>query len=124
VLKVCLDTCSMLLSVPFIAPRSLGVDGSSFGNSGLPCVRGCTGLSGAHRTLNSQRFFSFHDRADRHTPLVAWHTEQSSGTPDSPVQPAIIAELTWPALIVRPTTRGVAVGGLAHRTLSGPSNSR
>jgi hypothetical protein len=45
--------CSMRLGVPFIAPRQLGVVGASFGRQFLPSVRRCTGLSGAHRTVNS-----------------------------------------------------------------------
>jgi hypothetical protein len=40
VLKVCLGTCSMHLGVPFIAPRSLGVVGSSFGKD-QPSMSAC-----------------------------------------------------------------------------------
>jgi hypothetical protein len=43
----------MRLGVPFIAPRDLGVVGAPFGRLWLPYVRECTGLSGAHRTVNS-----------------------------------------------------------------------
>jgi hypothetical protein len=46
VLKVCLVYCSMRLGVPFIAPRSLGDVGASFGRLLLSSVCGCTGLSG------------------------------------------------------------------------------
>jgi hypothetical protein len=45
----------MRLGVPFIAPRDLGVVGAPFGRLWLPSVHGCTGLSGAHRTVNSVR---------------------------------------------------------------------
>jgi hypothetical protein len=42
----------MCQGVPFIAPRDLGAVGAPFGRPWLPSVRGCTGLSGAHRTMN------------------------------------------------------------------------
>jgi hypothetical protein len=45
--------CSMRQGVPFIAPRQLGAVGALFGRPLLPSVHGCTGLSGAHRTVNS-----------------------------------------------------------------------
>jgi hypothetical protein len=41
--------------VPFIASRDLGAVGAAFGRPWLPSVCGCTGLSGAHRTVNSAR---------------------------------------------------------------------
>jgi hypothetical protein len=44
---------SMRLGVPFIAQRDLGAVGAPFGRPWLPSVRACTGLSGAHRTVNS-----------------------------------------------------------------------
>jgi hypothetical protein len=43
----------MRLGVPFIDPRELGAVGAPFGKLWLPSVRGCTRLSGAHRTVNS-----------------------------------------------------------------------
>jgi hypothetical protein len=43
----------MYLWVPFIAPRDLGAIGAPFGRLWLPSIRGCTGLSGAHQTVNS-----------------------------------------------------------------------
>jgi hypothetical protein len=58
VLLVCLGYNSMCLGVPFIAPRAKGVVCSVFVRTWLPYVRGCTGLSGAHRTVNSARFIS------------------------------------------------------------------
>jgi hypothetical protein len=45
--------CSMHLGDPFIATRQLGAVGAPFGRQFLPFVRGRTGLSGAHRTVNS-----------------------------------------------------------------------
>jgi hypothetical protein len=44
--------CSMRLGVPFIAPKQLGAVGAPFGRQFLPSVCRCTGLSGAHRTMN------------------------------------------------------------------------
>jgi hypothetical protein len=44
----------------------------------LPSVRGCTGLSSAHRTLRSQRSPALNSRADR---CRTW----SLGTPNSPM---------------------------------------
>jgi hypothetical protein len=43
----------MRLGVPFIAPRDLGAVGAPFGWPWLLIVHGCTGLSDAHRTMNS-----------------------------------------------------------------------
>lgn len=43
----------MRQGVLFIAPKDLGAVGAPFGRPWLPSVRGCTGLSGAHRTVNS-----------------------------------------------------------------------
>jgi hypothetical protein len=40
-------------SYTFIAPRQLGAIGALFGRQLLPSVCGRTGLSGAHRTVNS-----------------------------------------------------------------------
>jgi hypothetical protein len=45
----------MRLGVPFIAPRDLGAVEAPFGRPWLPSVLGCTGLSGAHRTVNNAR---------------------------------------------------------------------
>jgi hypothetical protein len=53
VLKVCLCTTPWRLGGPFIAPRNLGAVGDPFGRPRLPSVRGCTGLSGAHRAVHS-----------------------------------------------------------------------
>jgi hypothetical protein len=43
----CLVLCSMLLGVPFIAPRQLGAIWTLFGRLWLPSVHGRTGQSGA-----------------------------------------------------------------------------
>jgi hypothetical protein len=71
----------MRLGVPFIAPRYLGVVGAPFGRPWLPSVRGCTELSGAHRTVNSAR-------AQNH--VIGWFPvlgapDHSMGAPDCPV---------------------------------------
>jgi hypothetical protein len=53
VLLVCLGNSSMRLGGgPFIALRAKRVVSSFFGRLWLPSVRGSTGLSGAHRTMN------------------------------------------------------------------------
>jgi hypothetical protein len=44
---VSLCTSSMLLEVPFIAPRQLGAVGGQLGRPNLPSVRWCTGQYGA-----------------------------------------------------------------------------
>jgi hypothetical protein len=49
---------SMRLGVPFIAPRQLGAVENKSGRPSLPSVVGCTGQSGAHRTLSGARFVS------------------------------------------------------------------
>jgi hypothetical protein len=51
--KGCLVLSSMRIGVPFIAPRDLGAVEDPFGRPWLLSVRGCIGLSGAHRTVNS-----------------------------------------------------------------------
>jgi hypothetical protein len=63
VFKECLVYCSMHLGGPCIALRDLGAFGAPFGRVWLPSVRGCTGLSGAHRTLHS---------AMTTNPLIGW----------------------------------------------------
>jgi hypothetical protein len=49
----CLVFNSIHQGVPFIAPRDQGVVGASFGRLWLPSIHGCTGLSDAHRIMNS-----------------------------------------------------------------------
>jgi hypothetical protein len=70
----------MRQGVPFIASRDLGAVGAPFGRPWLPSVRGCTGLSGAHRTVSSVRIPSLFGEADR-------CSHRPHGTPDSPVRP-------------------------------------
>ena len=78
----------------FIALRDLGVVWSSFGRLWLPCVRGCNGLSCAHRTLhivwfpyiNGQSWLS----SQPLEPSVAWHTVLSGGASQ------LLAQQTWP----------------------------
>jgi hypothetical protein len=64
----------MRLGVPFIALRDLGAIGAPFGRLWLPSVRGCIGLSDAHRTVNS---------ATTKNPLIGYF--MLLGAPDCPV---------------------------------------
>jgi hypothetical protein len=99
VLLVCLGNSSMHIGGPFIAPRAKRDVSSLFGRPWLSSVRGCTGLSYAHRTVSSARFLSipatltvelvvasFNCLAHR---TVRWRIEQSGGTLDSPVLPHV-----------------------------------
>jgi hypothetical protein len=63
---------SMCLGVPFIAPRQLGAIGAPFGRPWLPSIHRCTGLSGAHRTVNSTR-------AGRDRESLGWLVSASGG---------------------------------------------
>jgi hypothetical protein len=63
----------MRLGVPFISPRGLGAVGDPFGRPWLPSVRGCTGLSGTHRTVNSAQ-------AGREQRIPDWLLYCSGGT--------------------------------------------
>jgi hypothetical protein len=78
----------MRLGVPFIAPRQLGAVESKSGRPILPSVVGCTGQSGAHRTLSGARFLSLTGEADRWRPESRWRTGHVRCTPDSPVPPS------------------------------------
>jgi hypothetical protein len=75
----------MRLGVSFIAPRQLGAVESKSGRPSLPSVVGCTGQSGAHRTLSGARFISLNSTVDRCRPLQIWRTGHVRCTPDSPV---------------------------------------
>jgi hypothetical protein len=72
----------MRLGVPFIAPRQLGAVENKSGRPSLPSVVGCTGQSGAHRTLSGARFISINSAADRCRPLQIWRTGHVRCTPD------------------------------------------
>jgi hypothetical protein len=61
VLLVFSGNSSMCLGGPFRAARSKGVVSSLFGMPWFPSIRGCIGLSGAHRTMNSTQFLSISD---------------------------------------------------------------
>ena len=78
----------MRLGVPFIAPRQLGAVESKSGRPSLPSVVGCTGQSGAHRTLSGARFPSLNSEADRWQTWSRWRTGHVRCTPDSPVPPS------------------------------------
>ena len=75
----------MRLGVPFIAPRQLGAVESNSRRPNLPSVVGCTGQSGAHRTLSGARFPSLNSAADRCRSGSRWRTGHVRCTPDSPV---------------------------------------
>jgi hypothetical protein len=64
----------MCLGVPFIALRDLGAVGAPFGRIWLPSVHGCTGLSGAHWTVNN---------APTENRVIGWFPVL--GAPDCPV---------------------------------------
>jgi hypothetical protein len=78
----------MRLGVPFIAPRQLGAVESKSGRPFLPSVVGCTGQSGAHRTLSGARFPSLNSAADCCGSGSRWRTGHVRCTPDSPVPPS------------------------------------
>jgi hypothetical protein len=76
----------MRLGVSFVAPRDLGADEAQFGRLWLPSVRGCTGLSSAHRTVNS---------ATTKNPLIGYFL--LLGAPDRPVHHVTVGprRSTW-----------------------------
>ena len=79
---------SMRLGVPFIAPRQLGAVENKSRRPSLPSVVGCTGQSGAHRTLSGARFPSLISEADRWQTWSRWRTGHVRCTPNSPVPPS------------------------------------
>jgi hypothetical protein len=91
----------MCLGVPFIGPRELGAVRAPFGRPWLPSVRWRTGLSGAHRTVNTT-----HAGRDRESP--DWLVSASVGAPDRPVHHMTVGP--------RPMWQ-VAVARLVHRTV-------
>jgi hypothetical protein len=105
----------MRLGVPFIAPRQLGAVESKSGRPFLPSVVGCTGQSGAHRTLSGARFLSLNSAADRCRSGSRWRTGHVRCTPDSPVPPSN----RWPGHVSRADSAADRWLGrpLAHRTV-------
>jgi hypothetical protein len=112
----------MRLGVPFIAPRQLGAVESKSGRPFLPSVFGCTGqsgahrtLSGAHRTLSGARFLSLNGAADRCRSGSRWRTGHVRCTPDSPVPPSD----HWPGHVSRADSAADRWlhRPLAHRTV-------
>ena len=87
----------MRLGVPFIAPRQLGAVESNSRRPNLPSVVGCTGQSGAHRTLSGARFPSLNRAVDRCRCGSRWRTGHVRCTPDSPVPPSD----RWPGHVSR-----------------------
>jgi hypothetical protein len=94
---------SMRLGVPFIAPRQLGAVESKSRRPILPSVVGCTGQSGAQRTLSGARFPSLNSAVDRCRCGSRWRTGHVRCTPDSPVPLPTVGSATCPAQIARPT---------------------
>jgi hypothetical protein len=78
--------CSMCLGVPYIAPRQLGAVGAPFGRPLLPSVRGCAGLSGAHRTVNSTRPGHDRESCDWLASVSGGHRTVQCRAPDCPVR--------------------------------------
>jgi hypothetical protein len=114
-LKGCLVCSSMRLGVPFIAPRQLGAVERKSGRPFLPSVVGCTGQSGAHRTLSGARFLSLNVEADRWQTWSRWRTGHVWCTLDSPVP----SSSRWLGHVSRadcPTDRWPG-RPLAHRTV-------
>ena len=111
----CLVVSSMRLGVPFIAPRRLGAVESKSGRPFLPSVVGCTGQSGAHRTLSGARFPSLISEADRWQTWSRWRTGHVRCTPDSPVPPSD----RWLGHVSRAESAADRWPGrpLAHRTV-------
>jgi hypothetical protein len=93
---------SMRLGVPFIGPRELGAVGAPFGRLWLPSVRWRTGLSGAHRIVNSS-----HAERGRESPnwLVSasvGHRTVRCGIPDYQVRHMTVGPRpTWQVAIAR-----------------------
>jgi hypothetical protein len=110
-LKVCLDSSSMRLGVPFIAPRQLGAVGSNLGRRLLS--GGAPDSPVHHRTSTVYcpvqiAFLNWHSR-----PLKTWsrwrtgHCPVHTGQSGAPIRP-----------LARPrVTRGLRGRPLAHRTV-------
>jgi hypothetical protein len=105
----------MRLGVPFIAPRQLGAVERKSGRPILPSVVGCTGQSGAHRTLSGARLLSLNGAADRCRSGSRWRTGHVRCTPDSPVPPSD----RWLSHVSRADRAADRWSGrpLAHRTV-------
>jgi hypothetical protein len=108
-----LESCSMCLGVPFIAPRQLGAVGGQLGRPILPSAKWCTGQSGAppdshcsslvrdllpyqaHPTVGPRDRLAYRTLSGAHRtvrcaqPTVGagdrWLTGLSGALPDSPV---------------------------------------
>jgi hypothetical protein len=104
----------MSLGVHFIAPRQLGAVESKSGRPSLPSVVGCTGQSGAHRTLSGARFLSLNSAADRCGLLQIWEP-LAHRTVRCPLP--TVGQATCRAQIPRPTV------GSADRWLTGQSGA-
>jgi hypothetical protein len=97
--------------VPFIAPRGLGAVGAPFGRPWLPYVHGCTGLSGAHRTVNS---------AQAQNPLIGYFSilgalDRPVGAPDRPMRGTGLSGAPLDRCFL--LTWQLAIAWLAHQTV-------
>jgi hypothetical protein len=102
---------------PFIAPRAKGDVWPSLGRPWLPFVRWRTGLSGAHRAVNSCDLLPY---LAKPTVVSRW----PHGTPDSPMVhrtgrcDLVIVGLAHVAAVdCVPLAQTRAVGRLAHQTV-------
>jgi hypothetical protein len=102
--KECLCSAPWHLGGPFIALKDLGAVEAMFGRSWLPYVRGCTRLSGVHRTL--------HSATTTNLLIGCFHL---LGAPECPVGGTGLSG----ALVDRwlQSTCQLAVGQLAHLTV-------
>ncbi|NP_001169186.1 uncharacterized protein LOC100383038 [Zea mays] len=114
ILSECLDSSSMRLGVPFIAPRQLGAFEDQQGRLSLPSVEWRTGQSGARSPskngifdrCSSDHWSSPHvARRLRGRPLV----QATVGSSDSPVNYSHVAPLLFP--------RATSSPRMTHRTV-------
>jgi hypothetical protein len=114
ILSECLGDSSMLLGVPFIAPRQLGAVGCQLGRPNLPSVGWCTGQSGA--PPDSPCSCSVRDRLPNQAhPTVATPSPLAHRTVRCP--PPTVGASTRRAKITRPTI------GAGDRWLTGQSGA-
>jgi hypothetical protein len=116
----CLDSSSMRLGVPFIAPRQQGAVGDNLGRSSLPSIEWRTEQSGAppdsYCSLSGARFPSKSGTDDRCSSGPVGAPDTVRCTPDSPVPPADRWSYHASPQISRPTV-GSLDSPVHHRTV-------